>query len=183
MFGIFKKKDPADLDPRFVFPEDLVFAYYKKGDPWKNHDLKTSIQKKFPRLNFSKSYKKCLKYGLIQESEDGKIAITDRTKGLLEKHDYILFCAQHFPSERLDMSEMCAMRNRDPSASLYDVIMAGLDKKEFVEHYVDWYMDDEEDDWDAQDRADRKREAKEDAKEDYQEIMNKIKALKKEGKL
>ena len=78
---------------------------------------------------------------------------------------------------------MCATRNREPDAALYDVIMAGLDKKEFIERYVDWYMEDEEDDWDAQDRADRKREAKEDAKEEYQEIMDKIKALKKEGKL
>ena len=183
MFGLFKKKAPEDLDPRFVSPADLVYAKYKKGDPWKDHDIKKNMRDRFPLLDFSKAYKKCIKYGLIQESADGKTEMTDRARELLARHDYIEFCAKHLPYKRVDFSEMCATRNREPNAALYDVIMSGLDKKEFVERYVDWYMEDEEDDWDAQDRADRKREAKEDAKEEYQEIMDKIKALKKEGKL
>lgn len=233
MFGLFKKKAPENLDPRFVFPEDLLFAWYKQGDPWKDHTLKESIRGRFPLRDFSKAYKKCIKYGLVRVSTteerferatmnklkeicsdlglkakrskpetqtvildavpmeslakyfpEETFAITDRTRELLEKHKYVLFCAEHFPGETIDYGEMCAMVNTTPDASLYDIVMAGFNKKEFIERYVEDYMSDEDyEDLDASDRADIKRTAKEDAKEEYQEIMDKIKALKKEGLL
>ena len=120
---------------------DLIYAYSCVGKPWVNtfgeYELPWNLNNCFDDCDFTNARKRVISLGIMEQTEDGKCALTEFGANLLKKHDYIPLVVKDCMLIPVGHSRMFVLRELHPDLTKYEVILNAVTEQAFIDCYVD----------------------------------------------